>query len=103
MADVETECEVERLHIAKEEVKKSKLAVDRRSLYERPKKSVNLNSTASEIEFPNCNLQTLAFEQVHKKLLEERQLNLNETSHQIYRRYITGNILFFMKNNNKNY
>ena len=68
--------------------KKEKLAVDRRSLYERLKKSVNLNSTASEIEFPNCNLQTLAFEQLPKKLLEERQLNLNETSHQTYRRYI---------------
>ena len=99
MADVETECEVERLDIAKEEVKKWKLAVDRRSLYERLKKSFNLNSTASEIEFPNCNLQTLAFEQLHKKLLEERKLNLNETSHQTYRRYITGNILFLMKTN----
>ena len=98
IVDVDAECEVERLKKAKEQVKQAKVAVDMRSLYERLKKSVNLNSTASEIEFPNCNLQTLAFEQLHKKLLEERQLNLNETSHQTYRRYITGNILFLMKN-----
>ena len=54
MADVETECEVERHHIAKEEVKKAKLAVDLRYLYERLRKSVNVNSTASETELPNC-------------------------------------------------
>ena len=77
--------------------------MDRRSHYERLKKSVTLNSTASEIEFPNSNLQTLAFEQLHKKLLEERQLNFNETSHQTYRRYIRGNILFLMKNKDKKY
>ena len=82
MVDVDAECEVERLNKAKEQVKQAKVAVDMRSHYERLKKSVNLKSTASEIEFPNCNLQTLAFEQLHKKLLEERQLNLNETSHQ---------------------
>ena len=103
MVDVDPECEVERLNKAKEQMKQAKVAVDMRSLYERLKKSVNLNSTASEIEFPNCNLHTLAFEQLHKKLLGERQLNLNETSHQTYRRYITGNILFLMKNKDKKY
>ena len=103
MADVETDCEVERLHKAKEEVKKAKLAVDRRSLYERLKKGVNVNSTASVTELQNCDLQTLSFEQLRQKLLEERQLNLNETSHQTYRRYSTGNILFLMKNKDKKY
>ena len=57
MVDVDAECEVERLNNAKEQVKQAKVAVDMRSLYERLKKSVNLNSSASEIEFPNCNLQ----------------------------------------------
>ena len=64
MADVETECEVERRHIAKEEGTKAKLAVNRRSIYERLKKSVNVNSTASETELPNCDLQTLSLEQL---------------------------------------
>ena len=82
MADVETECEVERLHIAKEEVKKAKLAADRRSLYERLKKSVNVNSTASETELPNCDLQTLSFEQLRQKLLEEWLTNVSEMSRQ---------------------
>ena len=70
MVDLSAEYEVEWLNKAKEEVKKAKVAVDRRSLYERLKKSVNLNSSESEIEFPNCNLQTLAFEQLHQKLLK---------------------------------
>ena len=65
-------------------------------------KSVNLTQTPNNTDFPNCDLQTLAFEQLHKKLLEELQLNLNETSHQTYRRYITGNILFLMKIKIKN-
>ena len=55
--DVDDEGEDERLNKAKEEVKKANISVDMRYLYERLKKSVNLNSTASEIEFPNCNLQ----------------------------------------------
>ena len=82
MVDVSAECEVERLNKAKEEVKKAKIAVDMRSLYERLKKSVNLTQTPNDTDFPNCDLQTIAFEQLHKKLLEERQLNLNETFHQ---------------------
>ena len=56
MVDVDAECEVEWLDMAKEQVKQAKVAVDTRSLYERLKKSVNLNSTASEIKFPYCNL-----------------------------------------------
>ena len=72
-----------------------------RSLYERLKKSVNLTQTSNDTDFSNCDLQTLAFDQHHKKLLEERQLNLNETSHQTYWRYTTGNILFLMKNKDK--
>ena len=103
MVDVDAEGEVERLNKAKEEVKKAKIAVDMRYLYEGLKKSVNLNSTASEIEFPNCNLQSLSFEQLHQKLLEDRQLNLSETSHQTYWRYSTGNILFLMKNQDTKY
>ena len=103
MVDIDAECEVERLNKAKEQVKQAKVAVDMRSLYERLKKSVNLNSTACEIEFPHCNLQTLSFEQLHQKLLEERQLYVSETSHQTYRRYSTGNILCLMKNKDKNY
>ena len=103
MVDVDAECDVERLNKAKEQVKQAKVAVDMRSLYEILKKSVNLNSTASEIEFPNCNLPTLSLEQLHQKLLEERQLYLSETSHQTYRRYSTGNILFLMKNKDKKY
>ena len=75
--------------------------MDMRSLYERLKKSVNLTQTPNDTNFPNCELQTLAFEQLQKKLPEERQLNLNETSHQIYQRYITGDILFLMKNKDK--
>ena len=78
MVDVDAECEVERLNKAKEQVKQAKMAVDVRSLYERLKKSVNLTQTPNDTDFPNCNLQTLAFEQLHKKLLEERQLNLNK-------------------------
>ena len=74
-----------------------------RSLYERLKKSVNLTQTPNNTDFPNSDLQSLAFEQLHKKQLEERQLNLNETFHQTYRRYITGNILFLMKNKDKKY
>ena len=103
MVAVSAECEVERLNKAKEEVKKAKIAVDMRSLYERLKKSGNLTQTPIDTDFPNCDLQTLAFKQLHKKLLEERQLNLNEMSHQTYRRYITGNILFLMKNKDKKY
>ena len=102
MADVETEREVERLHIAKQEVKKAKLAVNRRSLYERLKKSVNVNSTASETELPNCDLQTLSSEQLRQKLLEERLTNVSEMSRQTYHRYTTGNILFLMKKRQKN-
>ena len=49
MVDVDAECEVERLNKAKEQVKQATVAVDMRSLYERLKKSVNLNSTASQI------------------------------------------------------
>ena len=67
MVDVSAECEVERLNKAKEKVKKAKIAVDMRSLYERRKKSVNLTQTPNDTDFPNCNLQTLAFEQLHKK------------------------------------
>ena len=59
MVDFDAEGEVERLNKAKEEVKKEKIAVDMRYLYERLKKSVNLDTTASETGFPNCNLQTL--------------------------------------------
>ena len=59
MVDVDAESEVERINKAKEEVKKAKIAVDMRYLYERLKKSVNLDTTASETEFPNSNLQTL--------------------------------------------
>ena len=103
MIDVSAECEVERLNKAKEQVKQAKVAVDMRSLYERLNKSVNLTQTSNDTDFPNCDLQTLAFKQHHKKLLQERQLNLNETSHQTYRRYITGNILFLMKNKDKKY
>ena len=103
MVDVSAECEVERLSKAKEEVKKANIAVDMRSLYERLKKSVNLTQSSNDTDFPNRDLQTLAFEQLHKKLLEERQLNLNETSHQTYRRYITGNISLLMKNKDKKY
>ena len=103
MADVETECEVERLHIAKEEVKKAKLAVHRRSLYERLKKSVNVNSTATETELSNCVLQTLSFEQLRQKLLEERLTNVSEMSRQTYHRHTTGNILFLLKNKDKKY
>ena len=43
MVDVDAECEVDRLNKAKEQVKQAKIAVDLRSLYERLKKSVNLN------------------------------------------------------------
>ena len=103
MDDVSAECDVERLNKAKEEVKKAKIAVDMRSLYERLKKSVNFTQTPNDTDFQNCDLQTLAFGQLQKKLLEERQLNLNETSHQTYRRYITGNILFLMKNKDNKY
>ena len=103
MIDVSAECEVEGLNKAKEEVEKAKIAVDMRSLYESLKKSVNLAQTPNDTDFPNCDLQTLAFEQLHKKLLEERQLNHNETSHQTYRRYITGNILFLMNNKDEKY
>ena len=67
MVDVDAECEVERPNKAKEQVKQAKVAVDMCSLYERLKKSVNLNSTANDTDFPNCDLQTLAFEQLHKK------------------------------------
>ena len=59
MVDFDAEGEVERINKAKEEVKQSKIAVDMRYLYERLKKSVNLDTTASETEFSNCNLQTL--------------------------------------------
>ena len=59
MVDFDAEGEVERINKAKEEVKQSKIAVDMRYLYERLKKTVNLDTTASETEFPNCNLQTL--------------------------------------------
>ena len=59
MVDVDADGEVERLNKAKDEVKKSENCVDMRYLYERLKKSVNLDTTASETEFPNCNLQTL--------------------------------------------
>ena len=67
MVDVSAECEVERLNKAKEEVEKAKIAVVMRSLYERLKKSVNLTQTPNETDFRNCDLQTLAFEQLHKK------------------------------------
>ena len=40
-------------------MKKEKIAVDMRYLYERLKKGVDLDTTESETEFPNCNLQTL--------------------------------------------
>ena len=79
------------------------IAVDMRSLHERLKKSVNLTQRPNDTDFPNCDLQTLAFEQLHKKLLEERQLNPNEAFHQTYRQYITANILFLMKNKDKKY
>ena len=59
VVDFDAEGEVERLNKAKEEVKKAKIAVDMRSLYERLKKTANLDTTASETEFPNCNLKTL--------------------------------------------
>ena len=75
MVDVRADCEVERLNKAKKEVKKAKIAVDMPSLYERLKKSVILTQTPNDTDFPNCDLQTLAFEQLHKKLHEERQLN----------------------------
>ena len=74
-----------------------------RSLYERLKKSVNLTQTPNDTDFPNCDLQTISFEQLHQKLLEERQLSLSETSQQTYRRYSTGNVLFLMKNKDKKY
>ena len=67
MVDVSAECEVERLNKAKEEVKKVKIAVNMRSLYERLQKSVNLTQTPNDTDFPNFDLQTLAFEQLHKK------------------------------------
>ena len=67
MVDVSAACEAERINKAKEEVKKAKVAVDIRSLYERQKKSVNLTQTPNDTYFPNCDLQTLAFEQLHKK------------------------------------
>ena len=95
IVDVSAECEVERLNKAKDEVKKAKIVVDMRSLYERLKKSVNLSKTPNDTDFPNCPLQTLAFEQLHKKLLEEPKLNLNETSHQTYQRYIKRGTFYF--------
>ena len=68
MVDVSAECAAERLNKAKEEeVKKVKIAVDMRSLCERLKKSVNLTQTPNDTDFPNCDLQTLAFEQLHLK------------------------------------
>ena len=70
MVDVSAECEVERLNKAKEEVTKAKIAVDMRSLYERLKKSFNLTQTPNDTDFPNCDLQTLAFEQLHKNCLK---------------------------------
>ena len=73
--------------------------MDRRSLYERLKKSVNANSTPSETELPNCDLQTLSFEQLRQKLLEERLTNVSEMSRQNYHGYTTGKIL--MKNKDK--
>ena len=65
--DVDAECEVERLNKGKEQGKQAKVAVDMRCLYKKLKKSVKLNSTANDTDFPNCDLQTLAFEQLHKK------------------------------------
>ena len=56
MVYVSAECEVERLNTAKEEVKKAKIAVDMRSLYERLKKTVNLTQTPNDNDFPNCDL-----------------------------------------------
>ena len=97
MVDVNAEYEVERLNNAKEEVKKAKIVVDMRSLYER------LIPAANDNGFPHCDLQTLSFEQLHLKLLEERQLSLSKTSQQIYWRYSTGNILFLIKNKDKKY
>ena len=38
LVDVDAECEIERLSKAKEQVKKAKIAVDMRSLYERLKR-----------------------------------------------------------------
>ena len=102
MVDVSAEYEVERLNKAKEEVRKAKTVVDMRSLYERLKKSVHLIPATNDTDFPHCDLQTLSFEQLHQKLLEERQLSLNETSQQTYRRYSTGKILFLIKNKDKN-
>ena len=58
------------LNKAKEEVKKAKIAVDMRSLYERLKKSANLTQTPNDNDFPNCDLQTLAFEQLKKNCLK---------------------------------
>ena len=75
--------------------------MNRRSLYERLKKSVNVNSTATETELPNCVLQTLSLEQLRQKLLEERLANVSEMSRQTYHRYTTGNILFLMKTTTK--
>ena len=59
MVDVEAEGEVERINDANKEVKKAKIAVEMRYLYEKLKKNVKLDTTASETEFPNSNLQTL--------------------------------------------
>ena len=101
MVDLSAEYEVERLNKAKEEVKKAKIIVDMRSLYEGLKKSVNLIPAANDTDFSHCDLQNLSFQQLHQKLLEERQLSLSETSQQTYRRYSTGNILFLMKNKDK--
>ena len=103
MVDVSAEYEVERLNKAKEEVKKAKIVVDMRSLYERLKKSVNRIPAANDTDFPHSDLQTLSFEQLHQKLLEVRQLSLSETSQQTYRRQSTGNVLFLMKNRDKKY
>ena len=103
MVDVSAEYEVERLNKAKEEVRKARIVVDIRSLYERLKKSVNLIPAANDTDFPHCDLQTLSVGQLHQKLLEERQLSLSETSKQTYRRHSTGNILFLMKNKDNKY
>ena len=103
LIDVSAEYEVERLNKAKKEARKAKIVVDMRSLYERLKKSVNLIPAANDTDFPHCDLQTLSCEQIHQKLLEERQLSLSETSQQSYRRYSTGHILFLMKNKDKKY
>ena len=103
MVVVSAEYEVERLNKAKEEVKKAKIVVDMRSLYESLKKSVKLIPAANDTDFPHCDLQTLPFQQLHQKLLEERQLSLSETSQQKYRRYSTRNISFLMKNKDKKY